>query len=119
MKPYSIPFAIYEKGRNEIRRLESIDVIESVNSSEWASPIVVARKPNGSIRICADFKATLNSQIEVDRYPIPRIEDLFHKLQGGQYFSKIDLSDVYLQIELSENSKKFMVINTPFGLYKY
>lgn len=109
---------MYEKVRDEINRLVSIDILEPVNYSEWASPIVVVKKPNNSIRLCADFKVTLNSQIDVGRYPIPRIEDLFHKLQGGQYFSKIDLSEAYLQIELTDDSK-FVVINTPLGLYRY
>lgn len=119
MKPYNIPFALHDKVRQEIDRLVSNGVIEPINSSEWASPIVVVPKPNGSIRVCADFKVTLNPQIKTERYPIPRIEELFHKLQGGRYFSKIDLSEAYLQIELSDAAKRIMVINTPFGLYQY
>lgn len=61
--------------------------------------------------IGADFKDTVNPQIEVDRYPIPRIDELFHKLQGGKYFTKIDLSEAYLQVELADLGEKIMVIN--------
>ncbi|XP_055918587.1 uncharacterized protein K02A2.6-like [Eupeodes corollae] len=118
-KPYNLPFALYEDVRTEINRLVSQNILKPVNSSEWAAPIVVVKKQNGKIRICADFKVTVNPQIEIDRYPIPRIEELFHKLSGGQLFTKIDLSDAYLQIELTESSKKLMVINTPFGLFQF
>lgn len=118
-KPYNLPFALYDDVRTEINRLVSQKILKPVNASDWAAPIVVIKKPNGKIRICADFKVTVNPQIEIDRYPIPRIEELFHRLSGGQLFTKIDLSDAYLQIELTESAKRIMVINTPFGLYQY
>lgn len=118
-KPYNLPFSQYEDVRSELKRLQNIGVLKSVTSSDWAAPIVVVKKPNGKLRICADFKVTINPQIEVDRYPIPRIEELFHKLQGGKFFTKIDLSEAYLQVELSDVAKKFMVINTPFGLFQF
>lgn len=118
-KPYNLPFAQTDGVRDEINRLVSIGVLKPIKFSEWAAPIVAVQKPNGTIRICADFKVTVNPQIEIDRYPIPRIEELFHKLQGGTFFTKIDLTDAYLQIELAEESKKFLVINTPFGLFQF
>ena len=63
------------------------------------------------MRICGDFKA-LNCRISVDH-------QLLKKLQGGQFYSKIDLADAYLQLELDDDAKKLCVINTPFGLYQY
>ncbi|XP_017484000.1 PREDICTED: uncharacterized protein K02A2.6-like [Rhagoletis zephyria] len=57
--------------------------------------------------------------MDVEQYPIPRVRDLFHKLNKGKLFSKIDLSDAYLQIELDEESKDLTVVNTPLGLYQY
>ncbi|XP_036334842.1 uncharacterized protein K02A2.6-like [Rhagoletis pomonella] len=96
-KPYNLPFALHADVKAEIERLVKAEVLKPIRVSEWAAPIVVVRKPNGKFRICADFKVALNSQIQNDRYPIPRIEELFHKLQGGKYFTKIDLSDAYLQ----------------------
>ena len=55
----------------------------------------------------------------MDSYPIPRIDDLFTKLTGGKSFSKLDLSQAYLQVELDEELKKLAVINTHRGLFKY
>ncbi|XP_036343328.1 uncharacterized protein K02A2.6-like [Rhagoletis pomonella] len=118
-KPYNLPFAQYDEVRDEIERLVKAKVLTAIKASEWAAPIVVVKKPKGGVRICADFKVTVNPQIEIDRYPIPRIEELFHKLQNGKFFTKIDLSEAYLQVEVSEEAKKFLVINTPFGLYQY
>ena len=118
-KPRVVPFAIQGLVKDELSRLVNDKVLKPVHTSQWATPIVPVQKPNGGIRICADFKVSVNPQINRDRYPIPRIEDIFYKLQGGTVFTKIDLIDAYLQVELSENSKKFMVINTPYGLYEY
>ncbi|XP_017480324.1 PREDICTED: uncharacterized protein K02A2.6-like [Rhagoletis zephyria] len=118
-KPYNLPFALHADVKAEIERLVKAEVLKPIRVSEWAAPIVVVRKPNGKFRICADFKVALNSQIQIDRYPIPRIEELFHKLQGGKYFTKIDLSDAYLQVNLTDEAKKFTVINTPFGLFQF
>ncbi|XP_023311028.1 uncharacterized protein LOC111691851 [Anoplophora glabripennis] len=100
-----LPFAIKEKVEIELRRLEQIGVIEPVSYSPWGTPIVPVLKKDGSVRICGDFKITLNPYIEIDQYPLPRIEELFGKLQGGVEFSKLDLSTAYQQISLDETSK--------------
>ena len=55
----------------------------------------------------------------VDQYPIPLIDELFTRLNKGQRFTKLDLSDAYLQLELDDHSKELTVINTPFGLFCY
>ena len=71
------------------------------------------------VRICGDFKQTLNPVSKLDRYPIPKVEDLFAKLAGGQKFTKLDLSQAYQQLPLDEESKQYVVINTHKGLYRY
>ena len=71
------------------------------------------------MRICGDFKQTVNPVARLDRYPIPKIEDLFSSLGGGKVFSKIDLSQAYQQVPLEENSRKIVVINTQKGLFCY
>ncbi|XP_028169209.1 uncharacterized protein LOC114359144 [Ostrinia furnacalis] len=93
-------------------------ILTPVERSDWATPIVPVVKKDGNIRICADYKTTLNKVIEIDRYPLPRVEDLLVRLHGGQRFSKIDLSQAYAQLEL-DDSKKYTVINTHKGLFVY
>ncbi|KII72609.1 Retrovirus-related Pol polyprotein from transposon 17.6 [Thelohanellus kitauei] len=84
-----------------------MDVLETVETSEWASPIVVVPKANGQIRICGDFRVGLNSQLHVERYPIPSMHELLIKLKEMNIFSRLDYSDAYFQLP------------TPFGLYRY
>ena len=113
-----VPFAIKQKVQDELKRLVDMGVLQKIDYSDWAAPIVVVNKPNGKVRICGDFKA-LNRRISVDQHPIPTLDQLLEKLQGGQFYSKIDLADAYLQLELDDDAKKLCVINTPFGLYQY
>ena len=118
-KPRPIPFAYIEGVKEEIQRNVDAGILQKVDTSEWAAPIVPVKKPNGKIRICGDFKVTINPQIWVDQHPIPSVDELLTRLNNGQQFTKLDLSDAYLQIELDECSKQLMVINTPLGLFKY
>ncbi|XP_003366225.1 conserved hypothetical protein [Trichinella spiralis] len=87
-------------------------VLIPIDRSAWAAPIV-------TIRICADFSIGLNDRLMVDSYPILRPENLYQALRGGKTFSKLDLSEAYLQVELDEESKRILVINTHKGLYHY
>ena len=59
-KPRPVPFALKEKIAEELKRLERIGVLEKVEFSDWATPIVPVRKPDGTVRICSDYKVTAN-----------------------------------------------------------
>lgn len=76
-------------------------------------------KPDGSLRICGNYKLTVNPEIISDWYPLPSLEELFASLSGATIFSKLDLSDAYHQVELDDDAKKLLVINTHRGLFKY
>ena len=82
-------------------------------------PVVLVPKKDGSLRVCGDYKMTVNQCADVDQYPLPNTEDLFATLARGQVFSKIDLSHAYQQVELYEDSQKYLTINTHKGLYRY
>ena len=105
-----------EKVEEGLARLEKIGVISKVETSEWATPTVPVRKPNGSVLLCGDYKVTINPYPNVNQYPLPRPEELFAALNNGQHFTKLDLSEAYLQIE---ESKKYLVINTHKGLDRF
>ena len=92
----------------------------SVEYAEWAAPIVaVLKQDRNSVRICGDFSVAVNPVSKLDRYPIPKVEDLFARLCKGKHFSKLDLSQAYQQLPLEEDSKKYVVINTHRGLFRY
>lgn len=118
-KARPVPWALREAVETELRRLEREGVISPITTSQWATPLVIVKKQNGSLRLCGDFKSTVNQQLEVEQYPIPKPEDLFQKLMGGQQFTKIDLKDAYLQLPLDEQSKKILVVNTQLGLFQF
>ena len=102
----------------ELQRLVSEGILEPVQFSDWASPIIaVLKEDRKSVRLCGDFKQTINPVSKLDRYPLPKIEDLFATLSGGKSFTKLDLLQAYQQLTLDETSKKFVVINTPQGLF--
>ncbi|CAH8498480.1 unnamed protein product [Schistosoma intercalatum] len=114
-----VPYAALELVDQELNRLQQAGVIRPVNYSAWAAPIVVIKKANGTIRICADFSTGLNAALDVYQYPLPVPEDLFAKLNGGTCFAKIDFSDAYLQVEVDEDSRELLTINTHRGLFQY
>ncbi|PAA93146.1 hypothetical protein BOX15_Mlig023152g1 [Macrostomum lignano] len=117
----SVPLHLRDLVVRELQRMESEGIIEAVppGGSQWASPIVNVLKPNGKVRVCADFKAGVNHQICNDTYPIPEMETIFSEIAGMSHFSKLDLSDAYLQIELDEDSREVTTIATPLGLFRY
>ena len=102
-----------------LRELEAEGVIKKMVTSEWAAPIVTPVKKDGSVRVCGDFKVTINLQLEVDEYPLPRIDDIYASLGRGTLFSVIGLRHAYLQMEVEEQSRPFFTINTTRGLYQY
>lgn len=95
------------------------------STSEYASPVVLVKKKNGSTRLCVDYRE-LNKKIVKDRYPLPLIEDQLDRLQGATLFSVLDLKDGFIHVPIDENSCKytafivldghFEFLRTPFGL---
>ena len=118
-KPRPVPFALKEKIADELRRLEKIGVLEKVEFSDWATPIVPVLKPDGSVRICGDYKVTINPVLDIPEHPMPTADDLFTQLNGGEKFTKLDLSSVYQQVLLDEESREYVTINMHLGLFRY
>ena len=111
MKPRTIPFAMKATVKLEIERMENEGIIKSVPFSEWASPIVIAPKSDGRLRICGDYKRTVNTCLDNDIFPQPIPEELFSKIHVEKKFSKVDLSQAYLQMQLEKQSQKYLTIN--------
>ena len=119
-KARSVPYAMRTQVEEELERLQGEGIIEPIQFADWAAPIVPVLKSDGkAIRICGNFKITVNAASKVDRYPIPKIENLFAKLAGRKLFSKLDMSQACRQIQLDSESRKLVVINTLKGLFQY
>ena len=113
------PYAMRQRIEEELDRLQRDGIIKPVEFSDWATPIVPVIKKDNSVRICGDYKTTLNGAIQTDNHPIPLVEDLSQALAGGQKFSKLDFSQAYTQLELDDDSKPLTTINTHKGLFSY
>lgn len=117
-KARPVAFALLPKVVDEIERLVDQGVLEPTHNSRFAAPVVIVQKKDGTIRLCADYSSGLNDAIEDETYPLPTAEFIFSKLNGGKFFSKIDLAEAYLQIPVEENSQELLTINTVKGLFR-
>lgn len=87
-KARNCPLPLKKAVEKCIENLIDAELIKPVNHSKWGTSIVIVLKPNGDVRICGDFKITINPFLKVDQHPLPRINDLFDVLNGGAIFFK-------------------------------
>ena len=81
-KPRPVPYALRGAIEQELDRLEKLGVLQKISHSDWAAPLVPVPKADGSIRLCGDYKVTVNPVLQVDQFPMPRPNDLFATLAG-------------------------------------
>ena len=101
----------------QLRQWEAEKVIERCDSN-WASPIHAVMKPDGSWRVCGDFRR-LNAMTKLDRYPLPALTTFNERLAGCSVFSKIDLRQAFQQVHVDEASQDKTAIITTLGLFKF
>ena len=112
-----LAFAQRDDAKENIQVMIDNNIIEPSNSP-WASPIVLVRKKDGSIRFCIDFRR-LNSVTRKDAYPLPRIDDTLESLAGTVYFSTIDLAAGYWQVAMAEEDKQKTGFVSHRGLFQF
>ena len=88
------------------------------SSSPWGAPILFVKKKDGSMRMCIDYRE-LNKRTVKNKYPLPRIDDLFDQLQGATCFSKIDLRSGYHQLKVEKESVAKTAFRTRYGHYEF
>ena len=103
--------------RNEMDKLLDVQVIHNSHSS-WSVPIIVVPKGDGGKCIVIDYRA-LNKVTWKFVWPMPRVEDIFWKLNGAKYFTTLDLPAGYHHILLEEDSIPKTAFTSPFGKYEY
>ncbi|XP_064631700.1 uncharacterized protein K02A2.6-like [Lineus longissimus] len=113
-------FHTRKKVEKELKRLVDADIYEKADGhpTTWVSPIVVVpKKSTDDVRICVDMKVA-NQAIIRERHPTPTVDDIADHLNGCTVFSKIDLRQGYLQLELDEESRHITTFATHLGLYR-
>ena len=105
--------AVRREEMTQVQQMLSSNVIRPSNSP-WASPVVMVRKKDGSLRFCVDFRQ-LNAATVKDAHPLPRIDDLLDALHGAKWFSTLDLKSGYWQVPISEQDKEKTAFRTSSG----
>ena len=115
---YSVPPSRWNEVRDYLRSALARNVIRE-SSSPYGSPVVLARKHDGSLRLCVDYRA-VNAKTRKDAYPLPRIDEALAVLKGAKYFCSLDLAHGYNQIPMAEQDieKTAFRVGTG-GLYEY
>ncbi|SAM02197.1 hypothetical protein [Absidia glauca] len=103
--------------KEEVQAMLEKKVIVPSNS-DWCSPVVLIKKPNGSYRFCVDYRRLKKVTIK-DKYPLPRITELLDKLQGSKYFSTIDLKSGYWQLPMDPKDAKKTAFVADGALYEF
>jgi len=115
---------MYRMSQNELEELRTQleELVESgyiqQSRSPYAAPVIFVKKKDGSIRMCIDYRA-LNKITIKNKYPIPRIDDLFDQLNGAKVFSKIDLCSGYHQVRINPEDVEKTAFRTRYGLYEF
>ncbi|UYV64114.1 K02A2.6-like, partial [Cordylochernes scorpioides] len=118
LRARTLPYAIRPKVEEALRKMEEQGILTPVEFTRFATPIVPVLKRDGSIRICGDYRSTVNTIVESDTFPVRAAADLQVNLAGGKVFSKLDLKDAYQQLVVDEETAELLAINTHKGLFK-
>ena len=126
LPPRRVPLALREKVEKVIQGHVLQGHWTPVESSPWATPLVPVVKPNGDVRLCGDYKVTVNKNLIIADHPLPHSEEIFTKISSSlninnpdsAVFSTLDLKSAYYQLEMDEESKDICVVNTHIGLFR-
>ena len=118
-KPRPVPFSLRSQVEQTLKQQIDDGELLPVDRSDWATPIVVVTRKDGKLRICADFKVTINPHLKVPTYPLPTPDEVFATLANGESFTKLDLSRAYKQMKVADSSQGYLTITTHMGLFRY
>ena len=116
-QPYKVPFHLKTMVKEELDKWLELGIIRESNS-QWTSPMVVVRNSDGTIRLTIDYRK-INPHVRTDNYPMPTREVVIEKLHNSKFLSKLDLTKAYLQIPLSEESKKYSSFVVENGQFEF
>lgn len=118
LRARTVPFPLRDQVNKELNRMIETGILTPVKHSRWATPLTIVPKPDGSLRLCGDYRNTVNAACLAETYPLPTSNEAFFQLSGGKWFTKIDLKHAYNQLKVDEATAEVLTLNTPLGLMK-
>ena len=115
--PYKIPYALKSQVKETLDKWLDTGVIRK-SCSSWAAPVVIVQNKDESIRVTVDYRK-INPHVNVDNFPMPDRDIVIEKLSNSKFLTKLDLTKAYLQMPLSEGSRKYTSFVTEFGQYEF
>lgn len=116
-RPYRMAVEELKELKKQLTELQEAGYIRP-SSSPWGAPVLFVQKKDGSQRMCVDYRS-LNDVTVKNKYPLPRIEDLFDQMRGARVFSKIDLRSGYHQMKIRPSDIPKTAFSTRYGLYEF
>ena len=116
-RPRRFPDPVADTIEEQCQELNALDIIEP-SMSPWSSPVVPVRKPDGSIRLCIDYRK-LNLVTIPDRFPMPNLTDAIYSLHGVTYFTTLDLVRGYYQLPVDPESREYTAFSTCRGHWQF
>ncbi|KAM2086619.1 hypothetical protein ACFX1R_024133 [Malus domestica] len=117
LTPYRMALAELRELKVQLQELVDKGFIQP-STSPWGAPVLFVRKKDGTLRLCIDYRQ-LNQVTIKNRYPLPRIDDLFDQLKGAYVFSKIDLRSGYYQLKIKNENVPKTTFRTRYGHYEF
>lgn len=114
------PYALKPAVERELDRWVEAGIAEKIGPNDalgWGTPLVTVPRADGGVRLCGDYRLTVNPQLQMATHPTPTPEDIFANVRGQQ-FCKLDLKDAFLQLELGEESRDMTTVVTHRGRYR-
>ena len=115
--PRRVPIHLRETVNKEISKMEKQGIIKH-SISPWASPIVLVKKPDGSIRFCVDYRK-LNDVTKKDAYPLPKIDDILDSFNGAEYYSTLDMTSGYWQVQVDPSDREKTAFCTGQSFFEF
>ncbi|XP_065205459.1 uncharacterized protein K02A2.6-like [Planococcus citri] len=116
IKPRPLPYSLEAKVNDELEKMQKEGIIEKTENCPWGTPLVPVEKSDGSIRVCANYKLTVNPQLKEYRYPMPSSEYIFNRLRG-KYFCIFDIYRAYLHYGMDAASAAILALSTHLGTF--
>ena len=114
-----MPIPLRAKLEQELRRMQALGIITPVSEpTDWVSSIVTVEKPNGSLRVCLDPR-NLNKAIKRHHHRLPTTDEILSRMAGAKYFTKLDASNAFWQVQLDDESSRLLTFNTHIGRFRF